>query len=200
MDRENLDLKSSGFCDANENLLKLTPVGNGVPEGTLLVVKEKKEPTEWKQERPKWCPHQDCLFQRRIMDEMCGGHLPVPVEHDGDFNRHRFCLNGVADDGSIFDLQVNNSDLWWFRWLFDALDGRNTANMNSNTKSEHVVEPVIVPPFDEDDLELFEGEPHFLHSPDCPSFCDYACNAKGFEQAEAIKKQRQRNRQEIEKP
>ena len=65
------------------------------------------------------------------MDDMCGGHLPEPAEHDGDFNHHRFCLNGVADNGGVFDLQVNNSDLQWFRWLFDALDGKNTANMNS---------------------------------------------------------------------
>lgn len=66
------------------------------------------------------------------MDNVCGGHLPEPAEHDGDFNHHRFCLNGAADNGSVFDLRVNNTDLWWFRWLFDALDGKGTANMRSN--------------------------------------------------------------------
>lgn len=37
-------------------------------------------------------------------------------------------------------------------------------------------------------LELFEGKPHFLHAIDCPNYCDYACNPKGFEQAEQILK------------
>ena len=41
--------------------------------------------------------------------------------------------------------------------------------------------------YDPENLETFEGEPHFLHSDTCPSYCDYACNAKGFEQAEMIK-------------
>jgi len=45
--------------------------------------------TEWKQERPNWCPHTDCLFKRRVQDAMCGGHLPTPVEHDGGFNDYR---------------------------------------------------------------------------------------------------------------
>ena len=70
------------------------------------------------------------------MDDMCGGHLPTPVEHDGDFNHHRFCLNGVADNGGVFDLQVNNSDLWWFRWLFDALDGKNSANASPHLSED----------------------------------------------------------------
>jgi len=80
--------------------------------------------TEWKQERPSWCPHKSCLFKRRAMDDACVGDLPEPEEHDGDFNNHRFCLNGVSDSGGVFDLQINNSDLWWFRWLFQALDNR----------------------------------------------------------------------------
>ncbi len=83
--------------------------------------------TEWKQERPTWCPHTDCIFKRRVMDGMCGGGLPNPVEHDGDFNNYRFCLNGAADNGGVFDLQVNDTDLGWFRWIFDALDGKTTS-------------------------------------------------------------------------
>lgn len=58
---------------------------------------------------------------------MCAGNLPEPAPHKDDFNTYRFCLNGAEDNGRIFDLQVNNTDLWWFRWLFDALDGKNTA-------------------------------------------------------------------------
>lgn len=32
-------------------------------------------------------------------------------------------------------------------------------------------------------IELFEDRPHFVHAPDCPNYCDYACNARGFEEA-----------------
>ena len=78
----------------------------------------------WKQERPAWCPHPDCLFVRRAMDAICVGHLPKPEPHDGDENIHRWCLNGAADNGGVFDLQINNTDLWWFRQMFSALDGK----------------------------------------------------------------------------
>ena len=48
-----------------------------------------------------------------------------------------------------------------------------------------------VPKFDEDELELFEGRPHFLHSHDCPGYCDYACNGeRGFSLAAKIAKAR----------
>jgi len=80
--------------------------------------------TTWKQERPSWCPHSDCLFVRRAMDAMCVGHLPEPIAHDGDFNQHRWCLNGTSDTGGVFDLQINDTDLWWFRHMFSALDGK----------------------------------------------------------------------------
>lgn len=82
---------------------------------------------QWTQERPRWCPHTDCVFQRRAMDAMCGGELPESTEHDGGENTHRFCLNGAADDGGVFDLQVNATDLDWLRWIFDALDGKRTS-------------------------------------------------------------------------
>jgi len=64
------------------------------------------------------------------MDAICGGQLPAPEPHDGDFNTHRFCINGASDTGGIFDLQVNKTDLWWFRFIFDSLDGKNTAGNN----------------------------------------------------------------------
>ena len=87
---------------------------------------------KWKQEQPTWCPHKDCRFKRRAMDKLCGGELPEPEEHDGGVNTHRFCINAgcinktVKCDG-IFDLQVNSTDLQWFRWIFDALDGKKTS-------------------------------------------------------------------------
>lgn len=36
---------------------------------------------------------------------------------------------------------------------------------------------------DDDGIE----QPNFVHSPDCPSYCDYACNHWGFEMAEQLK-------------
>lgn len=80
----------------------------------------------WKQERPGWCPHPDCLFVRRTVDAICVGHLPEPVPHDGDFNIYRWCLNGAAEDGGVFDLQINNADIGWFRISFDALVNKLT--------------------------------------------------------------------------
>lgn len=76
--------------------------------------------TEWRQERPSWCPHETCVFRRRVMDDACGGELPQPEPHDGAMNTHRFCMNGVLHDGEVFDLQVNANDLDW-------LDGRKTS-------------------------------------------------------------------------
>ena len=32
-----------------------------------------------------------------------------------------------ADNGGVFDLHVNKTDLDWFRWIFDALDGKKTS-------------------------------------------------------------------------
>lgn len=83
---------------------------------------------EWKQERPTWCPHQDCIFKRRVMDSICGGHLPKPEPHGADSNDKRFCLNFDDDPSTeVFDLQVNDTDLDWFRWVFDAMDGKRTS-------------------------------------------------------------------------
>ena len=82
---------------------------------------------EWKQERPEWCPHVNtCAFLRRAMDSLCGGALPVPESHNNDYNTHRFCQRD-GDDGNVYDWQVNATDLEWFRWIFDALDGKSTS-------------------------------------------------------------------------
>lgn len=82
----------------------------------------------WKQERPTWCPNPTCLFKRRAMDSICGGELPEPIPHAGDCNTFRFCVNDdETPDASVLPLLVNRSDLNWFRWIFDALDGRQTS-------------------------------------------------------------------------
>lgn len=45
--------------------------------------------TEWRQERPSWCPHTDCLFRRRAMDDMCSdcvcelGRYATALHSDG---------------------------------------------------------------------------------------------------------------------
>jgi hypothetical protein len=61
------------------------------------------------------------------MDSTCAGHLPRPVPHASDFNHYRLCMNGALPNGEVFDLQVNDTDLEWFRWMFDALDGKKTS-------------------------------------------------------------------------
>lgn len=50
---------------------------------------------------------------------------------------------------------------------------------------------LVLPPFDESQLEMWEGRPHYLHSDDCPNYCDYACNGqKGFDLADRIAAER----------
>lgn len=89
----------------------------------------------WKQERPEWCPHQDCIFKRRAMDSMCGGELPEPILHDENPNTHRMCLRESDPPYGIGDYQVDANDLDWFRWIFDALDGKATSWL-SNRKGK----------------------------------------------------------------
>jgi len=76
-------------------------------------------------ERPDWCPHKDCLFQRGVQSCICGGLLPKPEPHDADFNHFRICIRTAG--AAPFDLQVNRTDLGYFRWVFDALDGKSTS-------------------------------------------------------------------------
>jgi len=78
-------------------------------------------------EKPSWCPHGSCGFLRRVQDSICGGGLPVPEPHCGDMNTHRICIKTKE----VFDLQVNVSDLDWFRWVFDAIDGKKTSGLSS---------------------------------------------------------------------
>jgi hypothetical protein len=40
-----------------------------------------------------------------------------------------------------------------------------------------------------EDIETLEGQPLYVHSKTCPSYCDYACNGeRGFDLAEQVKK------------
>lgn len=79
--------------------------------------------TEWKQERPEWCPHSDCGFVRRAQDALCCGNLPKAEPHGEGFNIYRWCLNGADKGGDPFDLQINRTDIFWFRKMFNALLG-----------------------------------------------------------------------------
>lgn len=74
----------------------------------------------YKNERPRWCPHKDaCNFKKQAVDLLCCGELPEPIEHDGDFNTHRFCINNTEDNHGIFDLQINKSDVGWFFYVLE---------------------------------------------------------------------------------
>ncbi len=101
-----------------EKILKTLQEG-GVLEGKV-----------WKQERPEWCTHKDCIFKRRGMNLLCGGELPEPQSHGKieGINTHRFCIRAPRQDNieqyDLTDLQLNADDLDWFRWIFDALDGK----------------------------------------------------------------------------
>ena len=67
------------------------------------------------------------------MDNICGGELPNPEEHDRDFNTHRLCLR--FDENECIDLQVNKTDLGWLRWVLDALDGESTSWLSKRAKA-----------------------------------------------------------------
>lgn len=89
---------------------------------------------KFKQERPSWCPHNSCKFKRISQDKICGGDLPEHQPHDVGgplVNTYRFCLKNVLPNKEIFDLQVNDNDLQFFRWIFDSLDGKKTSWLSS---------------------------------------------------------------------
>ena len=81
----------------------------------------------WKNERPAWCPHSDCRFLRQTQALICVGKLPQPVDHDGHPNTHRLCLNEALPNGEVFDLQINTTDTYHFRRMFEAVDGRGVG-------------------------------------------------------------------------
>ena len=75
--------------------------------------------------RSSWCPHKTCKNLRTLQDKMCVGKLMKKEEHDGDFNTHRICLDTKETGHGVFDLQINKTDCYWFRLLFDAIDKRD---------------------------------------------------------------------------
>ena len=70
--------------------------------------------------KPIICPHVDCecLSTRQ---GICVGKLPKPVLHDGVMNTHRWCLLTAGENGGVFDLQVNWSDIWQFVTFFNII-------------------------------------------------------------------------------
>ena len=68
-------------------------------------------------ERPSWCPHQACQFRTcAAQQSLCIGELAAAEPHDDGFNTHRLCIHGARDDGEwTFDLQINNTDVFWLR-------------------------------------------------------------------------------------
>lgn len=101
--------------------------------------------TDYKQERPSWCPHQDCIFRRRAMDSICGGLLPlnqslVPEKDafgETHINDVRMCLNETHQpppNHKPIDLKMNPSDLDWIRFVMDALDHKETSWLSKRGK------------------------------------------------------------------
>jgi hypothetical protein len=66
---------------------------------------------------------------------MCSGKLPEPVQHEKDFNDCRICLRHALPNGKIFDLQINKSDTYWFKLLFEV-----TGDKLENTFSKEMME------------------------------------------------------------
>lgn len=70
--------------------------------------------TVWKQQRPEWCPHQDCAYQASSQGALCIGELPAPLPHEDDHNTHRLCMTHSCegDDPWLVKLEINRSDAW----------------------------------------------------------------------------------------
>ena len=80
-------------------------------------------PSEFeKMVRPKWCLHKDCIYVRCFQKKMCSGILPNPEKHDDDYNTHRICLMGALSNNEAFDLQINKTDVYYFRLLFEVIN------------------------------------------------------------------------------
>ena len=62
--------------------------------------------------RPEWCPNKDCEFSKQSQDMICRGKLPESIPHGDGFNTDRICLDTRETGHGIFDLQVNEGDLW----------------------------------------------------------------------------------------
>jgi hypothetical protein len=71
--------------------------------------------------RPEWCPHKRCKINRTFQNKMCIGILSKPIKHGKGYNNYRLCLRGVLPANAIFDLQINDTDIWWFKLLFNSV-------------------------------------------------------------------------------
>ncbi len=75
----------------------------------------------WKNKRPNWCPHQDCIFKMSSQNLICTGKLPKPESHGIDENTHRQCLDERGFNKGIHDLQINKTDAWIFKRHMDLV-------------------------------------------------------------------------------
>lgn len=72
-------------------------------------------------DKPTWCTHEDCVFIRNSQEMLCCGRLPFPESHGVDYNTHRLCINTQETGHGIFDLQVNNTDVYWLMMTLGAI-------------------------------------------------------------------------------
>lgn len=115
-----------------------------------------------KNERPAWCPHSSCAFLRQTQGLICVGALPEPVMHAETPNTHRLCLAEALPSGEVFDLQVNTTDAYHFRRMFDAIDGRG---IGTPAPSENAGGEIECPICGEG---LSAHTPNASSSPECP--------------------------------
>ena len=74
--------------------------------------------------KPSWCPHKDCICKSLRENKICGGHLPKPEPHGNDENIYRWCLKDALPNNEIFDLQINDTDIYAFKIMFDILQDK----------------------------------------------------------------------------
>jgi len=80
---------------------------------------------DFQQTKPSWCPMKECGFIRITQDSVCCGVLSKPEPHDEAYNTHRICFFDGIHPPQPF--MVNETDLEYFRWIFDAIDGKKTS-------------------------------------------------------------------------
>lgn len=72
-----------------------------------------------------------------------------------------FCSKGISKDETLILWRINPT----------GVKGQWICNQCEQTQ-----------------VELLDGKPNYIHSADCPNYCDYCCNERGFEQAEFLRK------------
>jgi len=80
----------------------------------------------FQQVRPDWCPHADCDYIASSQNKICKGVLPCPAPHGDGFNTHRFCLDTRESGHGVFDLQINNTDIFNIKRILSAAQKRVT--------------------------------------------------------------------------